>query len=64
MRTEQVEIGDAVARFPCLHGGQGGGREQQAGEGMLKADHVNGPGRAVLRYPGRLYEVRHQRPVA
>ncbi|MGW1044786.1 hypothetical protein [Streptomyces sp. NPDC002547] len=61
---EQVEIGDAVARFPGLHSGQGGSREQQTGQGMLKADRVNGPSRAVLRCPGRLYEVRHQRPVA
>jgi hypothetical protein len=64
VRTVVVKVGDAVAGVPGGCGGYGGGCEQQAGEGVTRADRVGGPGGAVLRCPGRLYEVRHQSPRA
>jgi hypothetical protein len=57
-----MEVGDAVARLPRGSRGQGGGREEQAGQRMSGTDAGGGPGSAVLRRTGRLYEVRHQLP--
>lgn len=58
--AEWVEVGDAVPCLPRCCGSHGGGREQHAGQGVAGADAGGGPGRAVLRCPGRLYAVRHQ----
>ncbi|GGS76051.1 hypothetical protein GCM10010285_63230 [Streptomyces pseudogriseolus] len=54
-----MEVGDAVSRLPCRCGSHGSGGQQQTGEGMAGAKSEGGPGSAVLRYPGRVYAVRH-----
>lgn len=55
-----MEIGDVMAGLPRRCGGQRGGREQQTGEGVMRADRVRGPGSALVGCPGRVYEVvRH-----
>jgi hypothetical protein len=54
-----VKVSDAVPGVPGRCGGHGGGREQQAGERVCGAGQVRGPGCAVLRCPGRVYEVDH-----
>lgn len=54
-----VKVGDAVPGFPRCCCGHGGGREQQAGERVRRADGVDRPGGAVLRGPGGVEEVMH-----
>ncbi|MEV6123052.1 hypothetical protein AB0M23_21465 [Streptomyces sp. NPDC052077] len=56
-----VKVEDPVAPVPGgCRGGAGGGQEQ-AGQGMPGTEAGGGAGRAVLRGPRCLYEVRHAR---
>lgn len=55
-----MEVGDAVPCLPRGRRGERGGRQQKAGEGVGGADGEGGPGGALVRGPGRVYEVGHQ----